>query len=53
MVSIGPDMGLKGPDMGPKGQYIGPKTLEKNKKPYTDFVFPEQIPKHEWNRNAV
>ena len=60
MVSIGPDMGLNRqdrgpnrPDMGPNGPYMGPKGLEKDEKPYTDFIFPEHIPEHEWNRNAA
>ena len=50
MVPIGPDMGLNRPDMGPNRPYMGPKGLEKDEKPYTDFIFPEHIPEHEWNR---
>ena len=46
MVPIGPDMGLNRPDMGPNRPYMGPKGLEKDEKPYTDFIFPEHIPEH-------
>ena len=27
--------------------------VQKDEKPYTDFIFPENIPEHEWNRNAA
>ena len=53
MVPIGPDMGLNRPDMGPNRPYMGPKGLEKDEKPYTDFIFPEHILEHEWNRNVA
>ena len=53
MVQIGPDLGPKRPDMGPNGPYMGPKGLDKDEKSYTDFIFPEDIPEHEWNRNAA
>ena len=39
MVPIGPDMGLNRPDMGPNRPYVGPEGLEKDEKPYTDFIF--------------
>ena len=53
MVPIGPDMGLNRPDLGSNGLYMGPKGLENDEKPYTDFILPEHIPEHEWNRNAA
>ena len=53
MVPIWPDMGLNRADMGPNGPNMGSKGLEKDKKPYTDFIFPENIPEHELNRNTA
>ena len=49
----GIEMQQDGTNMVPNGPYMGPKRLEKEEKPYTDFIFPENIPEHEWNRNGA
>ena len=49
----GPDMGPNRPDMGPNRPCMGPNGLEKDEKHYADFIFPENIPEHEWNRNGA
>ena len=53
MQQDGVSMVPNGPDMGPNRPYMGPKGLEKDEKPYTDFIFPEHILEHEWNRNVA